>query len=232
MYWYVTSPKHTPLMHWHTHWHTLKQDLKPSNVLMTKDGSPVLTDFEISRTVLSNMGRDDYTITDNPNALIGTREFWPPEVVDHYQYKYKQVRDGVYVRLSDGTNIDTMLTQDKAFYSVVHKARDCWALGAHVCVCVWFVLVFRLHCTVSCYLCCSEVYLVSVVQDVCYYISFTRIKTTNYLNTSRKAWTRSIKATQTQCMIRSKTNVTREHRSSCLPAYSVCLFCLLLLLYC
>jgi len=104
----------------------------------------VLTDFEISKTVLSNMGKDEYTITDNQNALVGTREFWPPEVVDHYQFKYKRVDNGVYVRSLDGTNIDTLLKTDKRFYSLAYKARDCWALGVCACLNV-FVLLFVIN---------------------------------------------------------------------------------------
>jgi len=204
---------------------------------MTKDGSPVLTDFEISKTVLSDMGTDDFTTTENPNALVGTREFWPPEVVDHYQYKYKRLDNGVYVRSLDGTNIDTLLTQDKRFYSIAYKARDCWALG------MWMRVCFGLYILCCCKLVvvlvwlsdvCCDVEPVSVCVCVCVFvcvcdaqavylcICFTRTKTSNCRNTLREIWTVRTNRNRRPCIIRSRINVTRKNRRSCLPACLVC----------
>lgn len=134
-----------PFSYAYMHTSRLPQDLKPSNVLITSEGQPVLTDFEISKIVLSDMGKDDYTITDNQNALVGTRQFWPPEVVEHHRYKYNHVKDGMYVRSSDGIKIDTLLKYDKCFYSLAYKARDCWALGKYVHLYVYVIIVVCIY---------------------------------------------------------------------------------------
>jgi len=126
-------------------------------VLIKKDGSPVLTDFEISKTVLRGMGREKFTmITDNQEQLVGTKAFLPPEAVYPYRYRYEKDYTGkedtdMYVRSKDGTNINTIAKTDSKFYSFVYKTRDCWALGiylwisVHMCMCslrmVLFVLV-------------------------------------------------------------------------------------------
>jgi hypothetical protein len=61
----------------------IHRDIKPANVLLTKDGTPKLTDFGLAK---AQAGDHDHTMT---GAVLGTPDFMPPEqrrhasLVDH-----------------------------------------------------------------------------------------------------------------------------------------------------